>query len=243
MARLIMLGEQSAILVCGVYGMKKSDVDRVAKGGGRADEAVIEKLNNFSMLHPETLRILWEFSALSSGPILELGPYMGGSTIAMALASGNKRVVTIERGGAYLTHPHLPTSDIVADLKQNLALYGVDKKVSVIEGSNEAPTTIEAVRSELKGQKAGLVFMDSDGQLQRDFPTYRQFITEDAFVVFDDYESEAAADKAMLVRPFVQKGIKEGYLIEFGVYKWGTWVGQFRGTRSLFSRMKAAAGL
>lgn len=237
-----MLGEQSAILVCGGYGMKKSDVDRVAQGGGRADEVVIEKLNNFSMLHPETLRILWEFSALSSGPILELGPYMGGSTIAMALASGNKPVITIEKGGSY-NHPQLPSQDIIADLKQNLALYGVDKKVSVIEGHNDAQATIDAVRSELKGKKAGLVFMDSDGRLDRDFPVYRQFLTDDAFVVFDDYETEAAAEKSALVRPFVQNGIKEGYLTEFGIYPWGTWVGRYKENQSVIRRMKAALGL
>ena len=36
-----------------------------------------------SMLHPDTLALLHHFGRYFEGPILELGPYVGGSTVAL----------------------------------------------------------------------------------------------------------------------------------------------------------------
>ena len=56
-----------------------------------------------SMLHMDVLLLIYHFARFSPGNILEIGPYIGGSTIAAALGgreSGTrKKIVTIEAGG------------------------------------------------------------------------------------------------------------------------------------------------
>ena len=62
----------------------------------------------YSMLHPDVLTLLYYLSRKSTGDIFEIGPYIGGSTIALAEGmrdSGRQRVlVTVEQGGR-LEHP------------------------------------------------------------------------------------------------------------------------------------------
>ena len=62
----------------------------------------------------------------------------------------------------------------------------------------------------------------------RDFPLYRDFLADGAFVVFDDYESALASVKAALVRPFVESGLRAGHFTDFGIYQWGTWAGRYQ---------------
>lgn len=215
----------------------RDQVRAIASGKGSANDDLIHEITEFSMLHVETLRILWELSARSSGPIIEIGSYMGGATVTMGLAckSGPARVITVEPGGSHLSHPTLPSADILADLRRNIVRYRVDDKVSIVEGYSHAPETIAAVSKLLDGQKASVLVMDSDGQLARDFPLYTPFIADGAYVIFDDYEGEAV-EKSALVRPFVEQGIRNGHLSDLGVYLWGTWVGRYRQTAKLAAR-------
>ena len=76
---------------------------------------LIKACKGFSMLHEETLTLLNYFARIADGAVLELGPYIGGSTVAMAQGLkdvGSARLVTVERGGSY-GHPMLPSDDIV----------------------------------------------------------------------------------------------------------------------------------
>src|SRR5688572_585275 len=79
-------------------------------------EFFAELNDGLSMLHPDVLALLYHFAAYADGPLLEFGPYVGGSTIAMArgMVDGARklRIVSVEIGGKY-DHPHYPTSDIV----------------------------------------------------------------------------------------------------------------------------------
>src|SRR5690242_13236986 len=56
-----------------------------------------------SMLHMDVLLLIYHFAKSSRGNILEIGPYVGGSTIAAALgareSSIQKKIVTVEGGG------------------------------------------------------------------------------------------------------------------------------------------------
>lgn len=226
-ARVNLIGKRSK--VWGELGLDQ--IRAIASGKGTANDDLIREIKGFSMLHVETLRILWELSARSSEPIIEVGSYMGGATVTMALAckSGPARVITVEAGGSHLSHPTLPSADILADLRRNIVRYGVQDKVSIVEGYSHAPETLAAVSKLLDGQKARVVVMDSDGQLARDFPLYTPFIADDAYIIFDDYEGEAV-EKSALVRPFIEQGIRNGHLSDLGVYLWGTWVGRYRQT-------------
>jgi hypothetical protein len=44
----------------------------------------LQKIKAFSMLHYETLFLLRHFARAAGGAVIEVGPYLGGSTIALA---------------------------------------------------------------------------------------------------------------------------------------------------------------
>jgi predicted O-methyltransferase YrrM len=215
--------------VKGKCEMDEACVKAISLGHGCADEELINEIKSFSMLHHQALRILWELAARSNGPIIELGPYIGGSTVAMALARKEKptKIITVEKGGDYLTHASLPSENILGDLQSNLERFAVADKVTIVEGHNNDPKTLDWVSGLLAGEKAPVIFIDSDGRVDRDFPLYRPFLADGAFVVLDDYESKEAPEKSGVVRPFVENGIRECFFLNLGVYKWGTWVGRY----------------
>lgn len=220
--------------------MKRAEVKNIAAGNGCADQNLINDIKHISMLHHETLRVLWEFAARTSGPILELGPYIGGSTTAMALGAKSRRgdIVTVEAGGSYTTQPFLPSADILGDLDANLRRFGVRDQVTIVNGWIQSPESFAAVEKALGGRKAGLIFIDSDGAVADYFPQYSRFLTDDAFVVLDDYETDQAAGKEVLVQQFVADSLRDGSLENLGVYQWGTFVGR----RAQPSLLRRAAG-
>ena len=97
-----------------------------------------------SMLHVDVLLLIYHFAKVCAGNILEIGSYIGGSTIAAALgvrdSNTQKKIVTIEVGGR-LKHPRLPSKNIIKDLKKNLARFGVLEDVILIEGRSSHETT------------------------------------------------------------------------------------------------------
>ena len=117
-----------------------------------------------SMLHIDVLLLIYHFARVCAGNILEIGPYIGGSTIAAALGareSGTrKKIVTIEAGGR-LKHARLPSRNIIKDLKKNLARFGVLEDVVLIEGRSSDESTKSAVRQIFGSGDVGLCFHTS----------------------------------------------------------------------------------
>src|SRR5437870_11916757 len=57
-----------------------------------------------SMLHMDVLLLIYHFARFGEGNILEIGPYIGGSTVAAAFGAREsrarkKKIVSIEAGG------------------------------------------------------------------------------------------------------------------------------------------------
>jgi len=81
-----------------------------------------------SMLHVDVLLLIYHFAKVAPGNILEIGPYIGGSTIAAAIGareSGTpKKIISVEAEGR-LKHRRIPSRNIFKDLKKNLARFGV----------------------------------------------------------------------------------------------------------------------
>src|SRR5206468_8853271 len=81
-----------------------------------------------SMLHMDVLLLIYHFARFGAGNILEIGPYIGGSTVAAAFGAresgARKKIVSIEAGGQ-LKHFRIPSRNIFRDLKKNLARFGV----------------------------------------------------------------------------------------------------------------------
>ncbi|MEY2519008.1 MAG: hypothetical protein QOF24_767 [Verrucomicrobiota bacterium] len=63
---------------------------------------------NYSMLHLDVLALIYHLAKICSGHVLEIGAYVGGATIAVALgvqdSTSPKKIISIEEGGK-IDHP------------------------------------------------------------------------------------------------------------------------------------------
>ena len=184
-----------------------------------------------SMLHPDVLALLYHFGACATGPLLELGPYVGGSTISMARgvadAGGSTRITSVEMGGRY-DHPTYATTDIVQSLRANLKGYGVDERVNLIVGHSREKATLDRVAAvvEQEGPFACLL-IDADGQIEEDIALYGRFLAARCCLVVDDYYAPGALDKEVTTRNQLATLEQQHVVESFGVHGWGTWFGRF----------------
>ncbi len=190
--------------------------------------SVIRELNKISMLSPEVLLILSYLGKVVEGRILEIGPYIGGSTIALAM--GNRlhdsgKILSIESGGEYESHPHVPSSDIICDFRKNVQTFGLQDQVCLIEGWSNEQKTIDAVVQKLAGETIGLIFIDADGGGERDLTSFANHLGDNCILVIDDYLSSSAPEKQTKIKTFVDKCVEADCLRPIGIFPWGTWVG------------------
>jgi predicted O-methyltransferase YrrM len=182
-----------------------------------------------SMLHMDVLLLIYHFAKIATGNILEIGAYIGGSTIAAAIGareSGRtKKFVSIEPGGR-LKHPRIPSRNIFKDLKKNLARFGVLESVTLINGRSFEETTTSAVQQMLGRGEVGLFIFDADNNVRRDLNCYGELLADSCWIVLDDYFGPGA--KAAPIRAQVNQLVSAGRLVPFGYYGWGTWIGQWR---------------
>jgi predicted O-methyltransferase YrrM len=175
------------------------------------------------------LLLIYHFAKVAQGDVLEIGPYIGGSTIAAAFGareSGEaKKIISIEAGGR-LKHFRIPSRNIFIDLKKNLRRFGVSESVTLINSYSFEETTISAIRQLLGHGKVGLFIFDADNDVRRDLDCYGDLLADGCWVVIDDYCGPAA--KATPLRAQVEELVSTGRLVPFGYYGWGTWVGQWR---------------
>jgi predicted O-methyltransferase YrrM len=181
-----------------------------------------------SMLHMDVLLLLYHFARFGAGDILEIGPYVGGSTIAAAFGAREfgtqKKIISIEVGGR-LKHFRLPSRNIFKDLKKNLARFGVLEDVTLINGRSFDETTTSAVRQTLGAGEVGLFIFDADDNVRRDLDCYGELLADHCWLVIDDYFGPGA--KAAPIRAQVEELVSAGRLLPFGFYGWGTWIGQW----------------
>ena len=182
-----------------------------------------------SMLHLDVLLLIYHFAKFGTGNILEIGPYIGGSTIAAAIGAREsdsaKKIISVEIGGR-LKHFRIPSKNIFKDLKKNLARFGVLDDVTLINGSSFAAATRSAVRQILGVGEVGLFIFDADDNVCRDLDCYGALLSNDCWVVIDDYFGPGA--KAAPLQAQVDEFVSAGRLVPFGYYGWGTWVGKWQ---------------
>src|SRR5262249_25064267 len=134
-----------------------------------------------SMLHMDVLLLIYHFAQFGAGNILEIGPYMGGSTIAAAYGARDsetpKKIVSIEAGGR-AKHFRLSSRDIIKDLKKNLARFGVAQDVTLINGRSSDEAVISEVRQRLSNGEVGLFIFDADNNVRRDLDCYGVLLNE-----------------------------------------------------------------
>jgi predicted O-methyltransferase YrrM len=184
-----------------------------------------------SMLHEKVLAMLEHSAATTTGAIVEIGAYVGGGTIAMTRAirdSGRDiPMFTIEPGGSYPTHPHLPSNDIFRDLQANLRSRELMPYVSLLQGRSSDAEILEGVRTRLaeRGLQIGLLCIDADGDVQRDFNLYLPMCAPGCRIVVDDYSGPPENTKTDPTKAAVDALVHSGRARELGVFGWGTWFG------------------
>ena len=185
-----------------------------------------------SMLHPDVLILLHHFSRTVPGAVLEMGAYLGGSTIALAWGrrdadAPRKSLVSIEPGGELLEHPSLPSRHILRDLKENLARRDAADRVTLIEGYSWDAKTRKQVAKLLAPASVGLFFVDADGDVDRDLGFYGDRLAADSVLAVDDYLG-SASEKTNMTRAQIDARVQAGTLTPLGVFGWGTWFGRWR---------------
>lgn len=187
------------------------------------------KAADHSMLGVDVLVLIYHFAKIAEGDILEIGSFVGGSTIAAGLGArdsgGQKKLISIEPGGPLKDH-RMATKDIFRDLKKNLSRVGLLESVTLINGSSFEEKTISAVRQMEAPGEVGLFIFDADANVRRDIDCYGDRFAHGCWVVIDDYIS--ASDKGGPTRIQVDELVAAGRLEPLGFYGWGTWVGRWR---------------
>jgi predicted O-methyltransferase YrrM len=183
-----------------------------------------------SMLGLDAIVMLYHCAKFSVGDILEVGSYIGGATIAMAMGvrdSGKeKKIISIERG-CRVDHPRVGTKDSFKDLKKNLKRFGFLDQVTLINGRSFDPNTIAMVRQISGPRQIGLFVFDADANIRRDINCYGDRFADRCWIVIDDYLG--GADKSARLRMQVDELISAGRLEPLGFYGFGTWIGRWLG--------------
>ncbi len=186
---------------------------------------IVARAAKISMLGEPALALLAELADAVGGPIIELGPYIGGSTIALA-SGARRKVITVEIGGANPRDDALASADILADLRDNLKQEGLIRRVTIVEGHFRDAGVVTRVARALNRRRAKILFVDLLPGTEVALSLYGRYLDDDAFVVVDDYRSDIAQDKAEWVSRFLDMAVSQGALEEIGVFGWGTWFGR-----------------
>lgn len=209
----------------------ESGLRRYAAGIARHPRSeFVREVKQFSMLHEELLALLFHFASISRGGILEIGTYIGGSTVAMAQAVAARRrppITAIERGGRY-EHDQIPSEDIIADLLRNLARFRLQDHVRLLRGQSSDPEIQAEVRKLYAPGSINLLSIDADGHVGRDIGLYGDLLCDGAVLVLDDYVSSGAPEKSVLIKKWVDEAVARGNVVSLGLWGWGTWVGIWR---------------
>jgi len=186
------------------------------------------KVSEYSMLDVDVLILIHHMAKICEGGILEIGSFLGASTVAAGLgarASGQKKkFVSIEPGGPLKDH-RLATKDIFRDLTKNVSRAGLRDSIQLVNSSSFEETTISTVREQFGPGEVGLFIFDADWNVRRDIDSYGDRLAPNCWVVIDDYIS--ATEKAGPIKTQVDELVAAGRLAALGFYGWGTWVGRW----------------
>lgn len=180
------------------------------------------------MLGIDAIVMIYHCAKVSAGDILEVGAYIGGATIAMAMGerdSGTqKKVISIERG-CRVDLPRVGTKDSFKDLRKNLKRFGFLDQVTLINARSFDPGTIAMVRQLSGPRSIGLFVFDADANVRRDIDCYSDLFADRCWIVIDDYLG--GADKSEKLRMQVDELVNAGRLEPLGYYGFGTWIGRW----------------
>jgi predicted O-methyltransferase YrrM len=159
-------------------------------------------------------------AATGPGRVVEIGSYLGRSTIVLARAvadTGREPVVAVDPHTAALGVGTLAPRDTRGEFLENITTAGVRDHVTLMH-----QTSVEAAR-DWDGEPVRLQFVDgwhTREAVREDVRSWAQWFTPDALVVFDDYmvfdgirEAVRELQRDGLVR---DEGVVVGKMAAFG---------------------------
>jgi hypothetical protein len=186
------------------------------------DLSLVRKI---SMLSDDVLERLQAEARFGHGGILEIGSYIGGSTVALASGHmGRRRHAVIEAGGAYPDQPFLPTDDIIRDWKSNIERFGVTGYARLFQGWSNDYAVLSAALAHTG--PVGLFFFDANGAVATQFSLISRHLRHDCTIVLDDYNvTSGCKDKEIEVRGWVDRMTDVGALVQTDIVD-SAWIGK-----------------
>ena len=180
------------------------------------------KAADHSMLDIDVLVLIYHMAKMSQGAILEIGSFLGASTIAAGLGARDsgklRKFLSIEPGGR-LTDHRLATKDIFGTSKRTCPradcsgpLPSLTPRLSTRKLSRPSGRTWGPARSDL-------FIFDADANVRRDIDCYGDRFADRCWVVIDDYIS--ATDKGGPTRTQVDELVAAGRLLPLGILRLG----------------------
>lgn len=180
----------------------------------------LSEVRKVSMLDTPVLERLQKLAREGEGGIMEIGSYIGGSTIALASGHmGRRKHAVIDCGGSYPDQPFLPSDDILRDWRANVSTFGVSDHVKLFEGWSTDSRVFRPAIAHCGS--IGLFFFDGDGRCAEQFAVFARYMKPGCVIVLDDYVT-ADGGKADLVRPWVDAMTERG-VFGPGELIGGTW--------------------
>src|ERR1044072_7457558 len=131
----------------------------------------IMKAADFSMLAEDVLVLICHLAKICDGGILEIGSFLGASTVAAGLgvrASGrSEKFISIEPGGPLKDHK-LATKDIFRDLTKHVSRAGLADAVTLLNGSSFDEAVISTVKQRFARGDAGFFIFCVVANVRRD---------------------------------------------------------------------------
>ncbi len=145
-----------------------------------------------------------------SGDIVEIGSWQGKSSSFLARAiqiSDNGKFFAIdhflgniESKEAYIVN-QIDLSDLESNFRKNLSSLGLQNYVKLINKD------VSYAARKLLGHKIRFLFIDGDHSydgVKRDYSLFKNQLTEDAIVVFDDFDS-AREGSVLAIKEFIEE--------------------------------------
>lgn len=190
----------------------------------------ISDVRRVSMLDRPVLERLQKHASEVDGGIMEIGAYVGGSTIALASGhQGRVRHAVIDCGGSYREHQYLPSDDILRDWRANVSAFGVADHVRLFAGwSTDSRVFRPAIAH---SGSIGLFFFDGDGRCAEQFAIFARYMRPGCVVVLDDYVTDEGG-KGDLVKPWIDEMTSRDVLVG-GELVDDTWFGRIGKLRNV----------
>ena len=127
-------------------------------------------------IEAEILALIEWVSEIAPKRVCEIGTAMGGTTYLLG-----QSIPSVE---------HLIGIDLHVRRRHRLRYFSrPEQRLSFLDGSSFAPTTVERVRQQLAGHKLDVLFIDGDHSFKgvsSDFSAYRHFVRDGGIIICHD---------------------------------------------------------